>query len=72
MTGGLSTGTPAQILRRLLGPSPDVWALRAELDDLEGMHDGTAADLFGTVARKRAYEAHVAQLFFKANMRSAK
>lgn len=70
MSGVLSTGSPAQILRALLGAKPTVQALRAELDDLEGMGDGTAAYLYGTLARKQAYEALVAQRFFALNMRS--
>lgn len=69
-TGLLATGTPEQILRALLGARPDVQELRTELDDLEGMSDSTAAYLYGTLARKQAYEALVAQRFFALNMRS--
>lgn len=63
----LSTGTPAQILRALVGAKPTVQDLRAELDDCEGMSAATAAYLFGSVARKEAYEALVFRRFYAAN-----
>lgn len=68
-TNLLSTGTPAQILTALVGKAPTVADLRAELDDVEGMSEGTARDLFGTLARKEAYEAHVFRAFYAANTR---
>lgn len=65
----LSTGTPVQILRGLLGAHPTVQDLRTELDDLEGMNDSEAAYLYGTLARKAAYERLVFRRFYAANTR---
>lgn len=63
----LTTGTPAQILKALVGSSPSVADLRSELDDVEGMSDRTAVDLFGSLERKAAYERLVFRRFYAAN-----